>query len=36
MNENVSSYQNEENGLKIAIDEMKQNLAAQFAGMDAI
>jgi hypothetical protein len=36
MTENENEYQNEEDGLKIAIDEMKQNLTAQFAGIDSI
>ena len=36
MNENEIEFQNEEDGLKIAIEEMKKNLTAQFEGMDAI
>ena len=36
MNENEIEFQNEEDGLKIAIEEMKKNLTAQFEGLDAI
>ncbi len=36
MNENENEIQNEEAGLQISIQEMKQNLTKQFESMDAI
>jgi uncharacterized integral membrane protein len=36
MDEIVAEYQNEEEGLRISIEEMKQNLSGQLASMDAI